>query len=133
MTDETFALAQSLELIVARHGDPVDAIYRRLFAVRPEVERLFVMDRQGLARGNMLAVFFDAVMDVERGGSYGLNLLAAERTTHDALGVDRQAYAAFFGVVRDTVRELSGDGWTPAMEAAWTRILSAVQAGEGLP
>lgn len=123
-----FPIARSLEIVAEAHGDPTAAIFARLFATRPEVERLFVMDRKGLARGHMLNVVFDAILDAERGGGYGLNLIAAERVPHEGMGVTPGDYAAFCEILRDTLRDLAGVQWTHEMETGWARVLSAVSA-----
>ena len=55
--------AASLEALTARVGDPAPLVYARLFARHPETEALFLMDKGGLVRGQMLATAFEALLD----------------------------------------------------------------------
>jgi hemoglobin-like flavoprotein len=126
--DRQAAMAQSLERVAERHGDPAAFIYARLFAARPELERLFLMDRSGAVRGNMLAVAFDALLDVAGPNDWGLNLILAERTNHDGLNVPPTEFLFFLGVMRDCVRDLAGADWTPDAEAAWAGVLTEIAA-----
>jgi hemoglobin-like flavoprotein len=105
-------------------GDPAPAIYARLFAEQPETEALFVRDASGAVRGEMLAVAFQCLLDLD--GAYGANFIAAERVNHDAFGVSAEAFARFFPIVRDVCRELLGDDWTPAFDGAWAERLARV-------
>lgn len=50
----TGAVIESLKA-AAGQGDPGPAIYVRLFAAFPELDALFVRDRDGSVRGHMLA------------------------------------------------------------------------------
>ena len=105
-------------------GDPTPLVYARLFAELPETEALFVRDARGAVRGEMLAVAFQCLLDID--GSYGANFIAAERVNHDAFGVAPQAFARFFPIVRDVCREALGADWTPAFERAWAERLDRV-------
>lgn len=119
-------IAWSLERLSALHGDPTDAVYARLFAQRPELEALFVLDREGAVRGNMLANVFEALLDMAGPRRYGLNAVLAERVNHEGMGVPPQTFALFFETVRATVEELLGVEWTPEIESAWDDILSEI-------
>ncbi len=122
-------ISWSLERLSELHGDPTDVVYRRLFQRRPELEELFVLDRNGAIRGNMLAQVFAALMDLEGPRVYGLNFFRAERVNHEGgLGVTPTAYADFLTVVLDTVREALGPEWTPRIEASWRKALDEIAA-----
>ncbi len=107
-----------------RAGDPAPAIYARLFAEFPDAKALFVGDTTGAVRGEMLAVAFQCLLGLD--GGYGANFIAAERVNHDAFGVEADAFARFFPIVRDVCRELAGEGWTPAVDAAWDARLARI-------
>jgi len=109
--------------VAERHGDPAKAVYARLFAQQPEMEALFVGDKDGLSRGNMLANVFEVILDLAGPRSYGLNMVRAEITNHDQLGVPGAVFMSFFPVVVETLKELSGDDWTPEVAGAWAGVL----------
>jgi hemoglobin-like flavoprotein len=122
-------ISWSLERLSELHGDPTNAVYQRLFQQHPEYEQLFVLDRSGATRGNMLAHVFAALMDMEGPRSYGLNFFRTERVTHEGgLGVTPAAYANFLAIVRDTVRDLLGSEWTAEAETAWRKALNEIAA-----
>ena len=105
-------IRQSLERLAERQGDPTAQIYARLFAARPETEALFVGDRTGAARGEMLAQAFDVLLDLAEGGDQGARLIAVERVNHEGLGVPPDVFADFFPVVAQVVRDGLGEDWT---------------------
>jgi hemoglobin-like flavoprotein len=123
-TDVDDAVSRSLEAVAERVGDPAPLIYARLFATFPEMEALFVRDVTGAVRGEMLAMAFQCLLDLQ--GSYGANLIRAERVNHDGFGVDPEAFASFFPIVRDICREALGDAWTPDIARAWDERLAQV-------
>ncbi len=61
-------IRQSLETLAARVGDPTAQVYARLFAAYPDAQALFVGDRTGAARGEMLAQAVGALLDIAEGG-----------------------------------------------------------------
>jgi hypothetical protein len=117
-------IRQSLETVADRLGDPAPQVYARLFAARPEIEPLFIGDRTGAARGEMLAMVFEILLDLAEGGTMSRNLIGSELVNHDGLGVPPGIFASFFGVVADTVRDGVGDAWTAETAAAWAGLLS---------
>jgi hemoglobin-like flavoprotein len=121
----------SLERLAERQGDPTEAVYARLFAQNPDLERLFVLDRQGAVRGSMLANVFDVLLDMAGPRQYGFNLALAERATHEAMGVARADYVAFFNIVMETVRVSIGEDWRPEVDSAWRRLLAEIGARLG--
>jgi hemoglobin-like flavoprotein len=121
-------IEESLVLLAERHGDPTQAVYRRLFAQHPELEALFVLDRTGQARGNMLTHVFETLIDIAGPRAYGFNMAQAERINHEGLGVSAGVFLSFFAVVMETVRDLLGDAWTPEMETAWEEAIGEIAA-----
>jgi hemoglobin-like flavoprotein len=128
MGDEVDLIAWSLAEVAERHGDPTQAVYARLFAQSPEMAELFVNDKTGAARGEMLSVAFETLLDFAGPASYGANMVRAEIVNHENLGVPPAVFATFFGTVMETVRELLGDAWRPEVQAAWDRMLADLNA-----
>lgn len=118
----------SLELVADRAGDPSDAVYAELFARYPDMELLFVGDRTGQARGQMLTMALETLGDLAAGRAWAVNMLKAERVNHDQLGVPDVIFERFFEVVHDVFRRLGGDGWTGEMETAWREAQAQVLA-----
>ncbi len=117
-------IADCLELVAARAGDPAPSVFQRLFAENPEIESLFVRDTAGLVRGEMMAVTLEALLDCAGDDSYAVGLVEIERVNHVGLGVAPQVFDTFFRVAMTVFREILGDAWTPDMDAAWRRVLA---------
>lgn len=124
-------IRQSLERLAERRGDPTPHVYARLFAGRPDAEALFVGDRTGAARGEMLAQAFTALLDLAEGGDQGARLIAIERINHEGLGVPPAVFADFFPVVAEVVREGLGEDWTADVAAAWEALTDRARALAG--
>jgi hypothetical protein len=126
------ALELSLELAVARSGDPQPAIYARLFALHPAMEAEFWRDASGRIRGEMLARTLDMAVDLaERADAdtgWSRAFLATEATTHDSYGIPRAIFGEFLGIVAAVIGEAGGDAFTPAMAAAWDAVLARADA-----
>jgi hemoglobin-like flavoprotein len=118
------AIEASLELAAERGGDLSPAVYSRLFARQPEMQALFWRDASGAIKGEMLAKVFEAILDFIGPRTYAHNLIESEVVTHEGYDVPRGVFATFFGLVKEVVRETCGDDWTPAMDAAWRRVLA---------
>jgi hypothetical protein len=118
------AIEASLELAAERGGDLAPRVYERLFAREPAMQALFWRDSNGAIKGEMLAKVFEAILDFIGARSYAHHLIETEVVTHEGYDVPRGVFAAFFGIVAEVVRESCGAGWTPAMDAAWTRTLA---------
>lgn len=122
------ALIESLELVATRVADPAPQVYARLFAARPDLAPLFIRDRAGMVRGQMLQVAIEGLIDLAGEGHYATGLLQTERVNHQGLGVPAEAFDSFYTVVMATFRDIAGADWTPAMEAAWAKATTAAIA-----
>ena len=122
------ALIWSLERVAELHGDPTPQVYARLFAQNPELEAMFLLDRQGAARGAMLGHVIDTLMDLAGPKAYGANMIYAEMTNHSGLGVPPPQFVTFFDVVKSVFRELLGAEWTAEVDQAWDETLVDVKA-----
>ena len=121
-------IEQSLGIAATRRDDLTSAIYARLFAAFPETESLFVLDRNGQVRGAMLTHVFETLFDFIGERRYAHRFIACEIVTHEGYNVPPDAFAAFFGLVRDEVRDACGPEWSGAMEDAWRRLLAELGA-----
>jgi hypothetical protein len=81
--------------------------------------------------GSMLALTIEAILDFagERSGHF--RLVACEVASHDAYGTPRELFIAFFGMIRDTLRELLGSEWSPSIARAWDVLLVEIGAFAG--
>ena len=116
----------SLEIAAERCGDLTPRVYERLFARHPQMQALFWRDANGAIKGEMLARAFEAILDFVGERRYADHMLGAEVVTHEGYDVPRSVFATFFPVVRDTVAEAAGAGWTPAMASAWEQMLAEI-------
>lgn len=128
MHDDAAVIADSLERVAARVGDPTPLVFRRLFADNPQLEALFVADAAGLVRGQMFQVTIESLLDFLGDRSYGAALIQIERVNHAGIGVDPAVFDTFYATVMATVRDVLGAEWTPAMAAAWARAVAGVMA-----
>lgn len=120
-------VVDSLELLAERDIDPTRAVYARLFARYPEMEALFVRDQKFIVRGQMVQMVMENLLDYATDRTFGLPMIQAERVNHVNLGVPNEVFGIFFGVIQETIAELLGDGWTPAMAQAWATMLARLE------
>ena len=125
---EKTLIETSIERVAEVAGDPATQVYARLFTEQPEMEPLFVLDRDGNARGHMLAEALDCVFDLLGPRAYAPTLIQSELTNHDGFGVPPRVFATFFRVVRDTFRDILGAEWSTEMDAAWEALLRDIGA-----
>jgi hemoglobin-like flavoprotein len=116
------AIVTSLELAAERCEDLTPLVYERLFRERPETRTMFRTHGSALVKGSMLELSIDAILDFvgERKASH--RLIFCEVQSHDAYGTSPELFNVFFTVIADTVRDLLGDDWTPAMDTAWRTL-----------
>lgn len=120
-------ITASLEIAAERAGDLTADIYARLFRDFPETQPLFVLDRTGAVRGNMLSHAFNTILDFIGERRYAHNFIASEIITHIGYEVPPDAFAQFFAVMRDELRAACASEWSPEMEDAWRRLLIDLQ------
>ena len=124
MTQASEIISQSLELLAERVGDPAPQVYARLFGAYPEMEEMFVRDAPGAVKGEMLAMTFQCLMDLD--GAYAANMIAAERVNHDSFGVPHEVFGRFFPLLAETCRDLLGEAWTAEVDQAWAKALARI-------
>jgi hemoglobin-like flavoprotein len=126
--DDAALIEASLELVAARIGDPAQLVYARLFADEPGLEALFVRDRLGTVRGNMLTTALECLVDFAGRGTYATHFVSAERVNHGGLGVPEAAFDRFYATVIEVFRAALGAEWTAETEAAWRRAVAGLLA-----
>jgi hemoglobin-like flavoprotein len=121
-------IEHSFELAASRCMDLTPLVYRRLFSAHPETRAMFRSQGSELAMGAMLALTIEAVLDFagERRGHF--RLITCEVASHDAYGTRRELFIAFFGIIRDTLRELLDNEWSAEMAQAWQKLLIEIEA-----
>ncbi|HEY2032515.1 MAG TPA: globin [Rhizomicrobium sp.] len=123
MTDASL-IEQSFELAAERCGDITPRVYEKLFGKYPEMLPLFARDTNGNVRGEMLTRTIEAIFDYIGPNSYAENFLRCEVVTHDGYGVPPEIFAKFFDVLAETLRDILGAGWSPAMAREWQTLLN---------
>lgn len=126
--DQKRTIESSIERVAELEGDPAEKVYARLFAEQPEMEPLFVLDRDGSAKGHMLAEALDCVFDLLGPRAYAPTLIQSELTNHSGFGVPPAVFATFFRVVRDCFRDILGCEWDTATDTAWAALLADIDA-----
>lgn len=119
---------QSLELVSARHGDPMRAIYQTMFDAYPELEDLFALDDDWSVRGSMLYHAFECIEDHFGAGRIAQSFIASSRIVHDGYGVPSAQFDAFFIAMRDTFKVMLGDDWSKGMDQEWQDMLAEFAA-----
>ncbi|WP_027518218.1 globin [Bradyrhizobium sp. WSM1417] len=126
-------IEQSFELAASRCTDLTPHVYQRLFEQHPETRAMFRTQGSELVMGSMLALTIEAILDFagDRRGQF--RLIACEVVSHDGYGTPRELFIAFFAVIRDTLRDLLRDEWSPDIAQAWDRLLIEIDAFAGVP
>jgi hemoglobin-like flavoprotein len=122
----------SFELAASRCADLTPLVYQRLFETHPETRTMFRTQGSELVKGSMLALTIEAILDFadERSGRF--RLIACEVSSHDAYGTPRELFITFFAVIRDSLRDLLGDEWSPDIARAWDTLLVEIDAFAGI-
>lgn len=85
-----------------------------------------------LVMGSMLALTIEAILDFAGMRRGHFRLIACEVASHDGYGTPRELFIAFFAVIRNTLRDLLGDEWSPDIAQAWDRLLIEIDAFAGV-
>jgi hemoglobin-like flavoprotein len=126
VTDADAALVlASLDIVAGRRGDPTADVYATLFSVHPELEALFVMDRDGGVRASMMQQALECIADLAGDRLVAPQIIAASRMHHEGYGVPAERFDAFLVAIRDTCRTIAGTTWTAETDRAWERMLEA--------
>lgn len=124
--DEVDVIRVSFREVSRRSQATADLFYDRLFAIAPHVRPLFpeAMDQQGTKLMSMLALIVAQLHD-HRALVPLLSDLARRHVGYGALPPDYdQVGAALLWALERGL----GDGFTPAVEAAWVRAYAGLTA-----
>jgi hemoglobin-like flavoprotein len=124
----TNPIERSFELAAISCEDLTPLVYRRLHAERPETLTMFRTEGSELVKGSMLALTIEAILDFAGPRHGKFRMIECEISSHDAYGTPRELFAAFFGVIARTLREVLGDAWTPDMDQAWQNLQADIDA-----
>ena len=116
-------IEQSFELAASRCTDLTPHVYQRLFEQHPETRAMFRTQGSELVMGSMLALTIEAILDFAGDRRGHFRLIACEVVSHDGYGTPRELFTAFFAVIRDALRDLLRDEWSPHIAQAWDRLL----------
>ncbi|AJA66784.1 globin [Bradyrhizobium japonicum] len=127
------SIENSFELAASRCADLTPLVYQRLFEQHPETRTMFRSQGSEPVMGSMLALTIEAILDFagERRGHF--RLIACEVASHDGYGTPRELFIAFFVVIRDALRDLLGDEWSPEIAQAWDQLLVEIDAFATIP
>jgi hemoglobin-like flavoprotein len=118
---------RSFEMAAERCEDLTPLVYARLFDEHPETAAMFRSEGSELVRGSMLALTIEAILDFSGDRSGHFRMIECEVSSHDAYGTSRELFAAFFGVIADTLRDLLDADWSPEIDGAWRRLLDEIE------
>lgn len=119
-------LAQSLEQVVERVGDPAPLVYQRLFERSPELLAMFVGDTRGSVRAEMFLRAIDTLTDLAGERHYAAGMIASEWSNHSMNGVSTRQFESFFEIIVEVCQQALGADWTPEIDAAWRSTLDRV-------
>lgn len=120
---DSAAITETLERVAALRGDPTTDVYAKLFGKFPELERLFLMDRDGGVRASMMQQALECIVDYVGDRLVAPQIIASSRVHHDGYAVPADRFDSFFIAIRDAFRDILGAEWTPDMERQWAAML----------
>ncbi|KYG99347.1 globin [Bradyrhizobium sp. DOA1] len=128
MTASPNPIELSFELAASRCADLAPRVYQRLFDRHPETRAMFRSQGSELVMGSMLALAIEAILDFADARRGHFRLIACEAASHQAYGTSRDLFIAFFAIIRDTLRDLLDDEWSPDIARAWNALLVELDA-----
>ena len=122
----TNLIERSFELAAERCEDLTPLVYRRLHAERPETLTMFRSEGGELVKDSMLALAIEAILDFAGPRSGKFRMIECEVVSHDDYGTPRELFVSFFGVIRNTLRDLLGREWSCDIDEAWEDLLADI-------
>src|SRR2546421_1519032 len=117
-------IAAHYDLIAGRMYALAQAFYKRLFEVMPEARPLFRIDidlqSQHLAAALAMIIRNLRLLDVLEQPLMELG------AAHAQVGVRPEQYPILCRTMVETLRDGSGDAWSPELQADWTEMLHRV-------
>ena len=93
-------------------------VYARFFQRQPQAEVLFGNDGEDLLKTDMLTRLLVQILEFAEGQA-NPELIVSWAADHAGYGVDLVMFPAMFDSLAETLREATGEAWTPAVERAW--------------
>ncbi len=87
---------------------------------------MFRSEGNALVKGSMLALTIEAMLDFAGNRTGHFRLIECEVSSHDAYGTPRELFVAFFGVIAQTLREVTGAEWSAEIDEAWRKLLDEI-------
>jgi hemoglobin-like flavoprotein len=129
-------LEASYARIAASHADFAERFYAHVFSRYPSIKPLFARTSMRQQQQHLMASLA-MVIDHMRNPDLAASHLQALGARHSGYGVFPSHYQAVTHALLDTIRELSGDGWSEELEAAWHDGIDAIartmMAAHGCP
>ena len=119
-------ITHSFELAAARCEDLTPLVSARMSREIPESAALFRKDAR-LVQGEMLSRAIEAILDFVGDRAYAQHFFASEATTHAGYEVPPAMFVRFFAILAESLREILGDDWTPAIAAAWRDLIIEIE------
>ncbi len=118
-------MEESFGRVAAQGSDFAERFYEELFARYPAVAPLFAQTDMAKQQRHLLQSLVLTIDSLRNPELVEKNLRALGQR-HQGYGVVPTHYFAVTSTLLDVLREISGDGWTPELEAAWSEGLRAV-------
>ncbi|MDA8539670.1 globin [Alphaproteobacteria bacterium] len=115
-------IEQSLTHYAARHGDPYDAAFQKLYAANANYEPLFFLDTDEGLRRNMMRTTLEIIATYIDDAYAAENLVTGARLVHLTYEINDD-FDLFFQITRDVIAEGCDDVWTDAHASAWNTML----------
>lgn len=116
-------IEESVQRILAQKTNAIRRFYDRFLAACPDAHRDFLgidLETQAL----MLTMALVSVADYHLHGHAATeNYLRVLGHRHDQAGIDPQNYSTFRRCLVETLAEVLGDDWSPALEGEWAAAL----------
>jgi hemoglobin-like flavoprotein len=126
MTAPVKLIHRSFELAAERCEDLMPLVYQRLLREHPETQSMFRSEGSDLVKGSMLALTIAAILDFAGDRSGHFRTIECEVSSHDAYGTPRELFAAFFGVIAETLQDILDTDWSPEIDLAWKGLLEEI-------
>lgn len=120
MSSDTEVLRQCMEAVAELDVDISPAVYAAFSASMPESDQhLEIMDER--MRGRMLDQVYQLLL-----GETDHEYVQFEARTHREYGANGGFYRGLLTAVKDCVRDVMGQDWVAAHEAAWGRSIERI-------
>lgn len=121
MNSETISLVQeSFKQVLPIKDQAADMFYDRLFALDPDLRKLFKPDMSEQKQA-LMTILATAVNNLNNLGEI-LPAVQKLGQSHVDYGVKPEHYTTVGTALIDTLKAAFGDQWTPKLETAWTDV-----------